>query len=286
LNIGQHHTIMGNGVSAKLIPEYRELGDLEKMNIERKYTELRQRGWNEVDTITQLRKAHDNDPRQWARTPPAAFPDAPAVTNGIQVVPLSGLLGTIEEAIGNGRTPLIVDNSEDDKVNTYFSYRSTVMLDGKKMGLDKVLNNIPISDIMVGARAKLVRAIKFRYPLVIALTKSVTDFKTTFTDEACRKMENHQGMDFKSGKKSYFPLNVFINGGKGMLKESALNALFTEEDKKEALSVSEYRDDEAFVVIITTQFSPADFEDYLFAGPQGLPGPKCWYQFIVVKSEE
>ena len=206
-------------------------------------------------------------------------------TNPVQIIPLSEITTAINDAISNGKTPLIIDNSEDDKVNTFFSYRSAVILDGKKMGLDMALKNTPVSEIMEKSREKLVRAIKYRYPLIIALTKSVTDFATTFTDEACGKTENSQGLDFQGGRRSYFPLSVFINGGKGMLSDSALNRLFTEEDKKEALSISENRDDQAFQVIITSQFSPEDFEDYLFGNSYGLPKPKCWYQFIVIRQD-
>ena len=99
----------------------------------------------------------------------------------------------IKNALDSGKTPLIIDSSEDDKVNTYFMYTSAVLFDGKKAGLDKSLRNVPVTDIMERARNSLVQSIKYGNTFVIALTKSVTDFATTFNDDTS---PHPQGREF------------------------------------------------------------------------------------------
>lgn len=204
----------------------------------------------------------------------------------VKSVPLTDLLTVVEAAVKNGKTPLVVDNSEDCKVDTFFSYRSAVVIDGKKMGLDKSMRSVPVSEIMESTRSKLVGALKLGYPLVIALTKSVTDFATTFSDEACKSKEDGNGLDFKDGSQSYFPQEVFKGAGRGLLSDEWLNKLFRDEDKKDTSGFAMSRSPETFHVIITSNFAPEDFEEYLFENEWGLPKPKGQYEFIVIKPEE
>ena len=82
-------------------------------------------------------------------------------------IPLVKLMEVVNMAIQKGLTPLIVDNSEDNKVDTFFGYQSASILDGKKLGLDKAINKIPIPDIMEEARKKIVAALKFGNVLYI-----------------------------------------------------------------------------------------------------------------------
>jgi hypothetical protein len=49
------------------------------------------------------------------------------------VIELTQLVDAIDAAVERGKTPLLVDNSSDGKVNTFFSYRSAIVIDGKKM---------------------------------------------------------------------------------------------------------------------------------------------------------
>eukprot|EP01041_Mallomonas_annulata_P000892 gene892-1728_t len=177
------------------------------------------------------------------------------------------------------KTPLIVDNSEGDSVNTYYSYRNAILLDGKKMGLDKSLKKIPITEIMEEARKKLVAAIKLGVPLVIAMTASVTDFAQTFTDEAaCNLLENP--LDLENNTKMYFPLDVFKNAGNGLLADEKMDKLFRNNEKDHGVAVS--RNAAGFHIILTSRFDPEDFEEYLFGNDYGLPKPKEQYQIIII----
>ena len=78
-----------------------------------------------------------------AETPPIdAETAAPAATGGkleAKTIPLTDLQKEIDEAVAAGKTPLVIDNSEADKVNTFFMYGSATVVDGKKMGLDKTM---------------------------------------------------------------------------------------------------------------------------------------------------
>lgn len=193
----------------------------------------------------------------------------------IEIV-LTDLLIACNDAIKNGKTPLVVDNSADSKVNTFISYRSAIIIDGKKMGLDKSLRNIPVAEIMEGARVKLVSAIKHGFPLIIALQSSVTDFATTFCDE-----KQSQNLDTQGGMRKFFPLEVFKSAGKCLLSEENMNSLFRDNEKEHGMAIS--RNPDGFFIGITTSFNPNDFEGYLFDNEYGLPKPKDFYQFIIVK---
>ena len=263
---------MGAGASAALPPEYSGLTEEKKKDIHDKYAALITSGKTHEEAV-ELLKVPDSH-------------TTPTAEEKIKVIPLTELTNACEAAIRQGKTPLVVDDSEDSKVDTFFSYQSSIIFDGKKMGLDKSMRKVPVGDIMEENRKKLVGAIQYGYPVVIALTKSVTDFATTFSDEACLKAEDQQGLVFKDGQQSYFPIEIFKNAGKGLLTEESMNRLFREEDKKDTCGLAMCRSPDTFHVIVTTNFSPEDFEEYLFENEWGLPKPIEQYQFIVVKPDE
>lgn len=259
---------MGAGASAgvEIPPEFGTLTDEQKKECETKYEALKAEGKTDADAIEILRLT------VMATTETATAPSESAAVE----VPLTGLLEAIEKALEQGKTPLIVDSSEDDKVNTYFSYRSAVLLDGKKMGLDKTLHRKQVRDILEEARAKLVSALKYGQPLVIAMTTSVTDFATTFNDATARA---EHGLD----DKMYFPIEIFDNAGRSLLQQSFLDGLFREADLESGFAVS--RDPQNFQVLLTTRFQREDFEDYLFGNSWGLPKPQDKYSYIFIKNE-
>jgi hypothetical protein len=193
----------------------------------------------------------------------------------VKTIPLTGVMEAVESAVRSGLTPLIVDRSADAKVDTFFSYRSAIMLDGKKLGLDRSLRGVSVPDIMEGARAKLVSAIKLGFPLVVSMQTSITDFMTTFTDEAMADAE-------RGGHQLFFPAMAFRNAGKGLLQQDIMDRLFKNEEK-ESGGFALCRSEKDFHVILTTQFSPEDFEEYLFGNDYGLVKPPEMYQFIVIE---
>lgn len=211
----------------------------------------------------------------------AAATDPLSVTDGDELekktIDLTALQIEIDAAVANGKTPLIVDNSEEDKVNTFFQYGSGKMIDGKKMGLDKTMKKIPVADIMEDARANLSSCLKLGVPLYIAMTKSMTDFKSTFTDTVAKA--NH-GL----GDGMFLPIEMFDKAGKGLLEEEYLNGIMRESERDQGFAVC--RDPDGFYIVLTTQFSPEDFEEFLFSDEYGLPTPKAKYVALIIATPE
>jgi len=264
--------------AAASVEGFNDLSDERKEAMKVKYDAMISEGKSEEEAIEAL-KAENTTPTA-AETPVAASDtpvEAEVVVSStelmVKTIPLTALQEEIGAAVAAGKTPLIVDNSEEDKVNTFFQYGSAVIVDGKKMGLDKTMQKIPVPDIMEGVRAKLSIALKNGSPLVIAMTKSCTDFVATFTDTVAKA--NH-GL----GDGSFLPIEMFDKAGKGLLESSMLEALIREEERESGVAVSKNAD--GFYIVLTTQFSPEDYEEFLFPGDYGLPTPKDKYQVLII----
>mmetsp|Transcript_22090 Transcript_22090/g.36992 ORF Transcript_22090/g.36992 Transcript_22090/m.36992 type:complete len:161 (-) Transcript_22090:1045-1527(-) len=154
------------------------------------------------------------------------------------------------------------------------------MIDGKKMGLDKSMKKIPVPTIMEDARKKLVSAIKYGYPIVIAMTTSITDFATTFNDTVA---STEYGLDTSNGQ-MFLPSELLQQGGKLLITDRFLNGLFRDEEKEAGVAFC--RNPDTFNVILTSRFAEEDFEEYLFGNEYGLPKPKEAYSFILIEYPE
>ena len=196
----------------------------------------------------------------------------------VKVIKVEELMIEIELAVAEGKTPLVVDSSESDIVNKFFTYQTVALLDGKKMGLDKSMKKIPVPDIMEEARSKLVFAIKTGIPFVIAMTKSVTDFVETFNDTIAK--ENHE----LGGEGAFLPIEMFDKAGKTLLADEKMEALFREKDREDIAGVAVSKNPDGFYVVLTTQFTEEDYEDYLFGNNWGLPKPKDKYKALLVRA--
>lgn len=83
-----------------------------------------------------------------------------------------------------------------------------------------------------------------------------------------------------------FPLEVFKNAGRALVGQIYLDALFRPAEKEQG-KYAMARSPENFSVILTSHFSPEDFEEFLFSDDgYGLPQPKEQYAFIIVKDED
>jgi hypothetical protein len=247
---------MGASVS---VVEYDTLNDEEKHEYMIKYEALIAEGKSEEDAIVAL-----------------TIQRSPQLS--VKEIELTALLDECELAVSEGKTPLVIDNSDDNKVDTFFGYRSFPVIDGKKMGLDKSMRKIPVPEIMEEARKKLVLAIKIGMPCCIAMTKSCTDFAMTFNDTKAREL---YGLP---SDLSFLPIELFDNGGKKLLSNEFLEALIRKGDeRKDTGDLAISRNPSGFHVILTSQFSPEDYEDYFFSNDWGLPKPKDKYQVLIIK---
>ena len=174
--------------------------------------------------------------------------------DNIKVIELTGLLEAIDQAIKDGKTPLVLDRSADHKVDTFFSYRSAIILDAKKLGLDKGMRQIPVESLMKEIRQKLVGALKNGYPLIISMQQSACDFASTFNDEAEAVFKELD--DLKEGNK-YFPKEVFHKGGKDLVKDEFLDKIFRDEDKEGNVAFSRNPDTFQVVVLLEVHGSEA-----------------------------
>jgi hypothetical protein len=258
---------MGSGASVEQLEKLDELDEEQQKEIRSKYADLLSTGKTNEEAIALL------DAAEAASCQPLAF------------IKLVDLLEAVQTAVNSGKTPLVVDHSADSKVDTFYSYHTAIILDGKKMGIEKSIQKIPIAEILENARKKLVAAIKNGCPLVICLQQSVTDFAETFTDEAQQRNSNTM-LDFKDGMWKYFPGDVFVNSGKGLLSPENMDALFREEDKVSTDGVAHCRSPDDFFVVITSRFDPTEVESYLFEQEWGLPKPSSAYQFIAIQYDE
>jgi len=125
---------------------------------------------------------------------------------------------TLERAFRTGRTPLIVDESGDDRVCTFFSYQpDVIILEAKAMVLNslKPKQSTRRKDITVpleNARRALVTAMKFGKLLVIRLGTTAPDFVGLFNDRHLPE-EGREERDTSGAGTAFFPLEVFYNGG-------------------------------------------------------------------------
>jgi len=183
----------------------------------------------------------------------------------------------VDAAVAAGLTPLVVDQKGNH--DTFYSYNS-VMIDSKKMGLDRSLKKVPLKDLMEEARQKLVGALRYGNIVVIAMTKAVTDFNGVFTDDSEEAQKAENEIDFNDGK-MYFPRAALERAGRDLVQDKYLEGLYRDEDRESKMAIC--RDPDAFRVIITSMFEPADFEEFLFGNDWGLPKPLTNYAFIVIK---
>lgn len=259
---------MGAAASVVVPPEFEKLSEHDQAELTKKFQELLASAKSQEEALAELVAEIKKDP----------FGIMPG---GEIKIPLTKMLDAIEWSLKAGLTPFILDDSEDNKVDTFFSYQSASILDGKKMGLDVTIKKVPIEEVMEEARKSIVAALKFGNILCVALTQAATDFATKFNDKA--EPCTSSPLDLTDGK-SYLPLELFVNGGRELIKEEWLNALFRDEDKEQGFAFA--RDPEKFYTVVTSRFSQDDYKEFLFENDWGMPKPMEQYCFIIVRPEE
>jgi len=189
-------------------------------------------------------------------------------------------LAQLPEAIAKvhtaGKTPLIIDPSEDHRVDTFFNYgkMDSVVLNGKKMIVEKTQQKRPVADILEEARQQIVLCMKKGKMLVVSCENGAPDFASTFNDVSA-------GLDKENT--ASFPTIVFEGGGSAIREPPWPQQLFREEDLESGLALPR----DGFCVAVTTRFKPENFEQFLFGNESGsgLPKPPEMYQPILICAE-
>lgn len=133
--------------------------------------------------------------------------------------------GPFEKIFQENFTPLILDESEDSKIITFFSYQHTAIIDGKKLVTDYLLRKQPLIECLNYCRLQLVNAMKHGKLLVIHLGNSAPDFMNIFNDEQLMKSQKVDDPNL-----AYFPKEVFYEGGNQLKSNEWVKRLFREED--------------------------------------------------------
>ena len=90
-----------------------------------------------------------------------------------------GLTVALERARRAGKTPLLVDNSEERVIDTYYSYQRSHILEAKKLLVDE-RQGTARSELLERARAQLVKAMRFGQVLYVRLSNSACDFSNRY----------------------------------------------------------------------------------------------------------
>jgi len=122
--------------------------------------------------------------------------------------------GVIEASFARGKTPLVLDTSDDERFVTYLSYQPEFVLFNAKEMISVDLNQSRIAALELGRR-HLVAAMQTGKTLVVRIGTAVPDFAGALNDD---------GIDFDTtGKRSaYFPLDLFKSGG-SLLRDPTLD---------------------------------------------------------------
>jgi hypothetical protein len=147
---------------------------------------------------------------------------ASASPSSIIRVPLIELENAVEQAFASGKTPLVVDTSDEDRVCTFYSYQFDVsLLEAKQI----VLTGIRASpqEALEPFRRLLVNAMKFGKTLVVRLANSAPSLHSKWNDEALR-------IDNRDPASAFFPADVLYEGGQRLHGTVWPERLFREAD--------------------------------------------------------
>jgi hypothetical protein len=115
----------------------------------------------------------------------------------------------VELAFLTGKTPILIDNSQDEKVITYYSYQTdSILLEAKSMILQQASGSLQ-SAMEIGRKA-LANAMRHGKTLIVRMGQSAPDFRNTLNDRVLQsKMKDLDLTDI-----SFFPEDVFVEAGR------------------------------------------------------------------------
>ena len=183
----------------------------------------------------------------------------------------------------------------------------TIRSSAKKVGLlvNKKVQEMagkeamPIEAVMnEELRPLLARAIMMGNTLLICGQQSATDFAQRFNDAPTDIPEGDPGVDTAGGTKAFFPKEVFVNAGRGLITEEWVQKLYREKELAETSGMAVRKvesgtDADKFRVVCTTWFAPTreegddvdEYEEFLFGNKWGYHKPVSQYQVIVIEHE-
>uniref|UniRef100_A0A6U3T5W4 Uncharacterized protein n=1 Tax=Octactis speculum TaxID=3111310 RepID=A0A6U3T5W4_9STRA len=220
-------------------------------------------------------------PRDATAAPSAAAETSTSANSASEAIEIAvtDLPAFVDAAVAEGLTPLICDPGNNKVVDTFFSYggMGAVVLDAKKMGMDKTMRKTPVPNILEVARTKVVRAMRSGSTLVISMQQAAVDMIGTFNGETTLPIElfNNSGAGFVNAPS--------MSGDGDIVLNERTDMIFRPEDTVETAGIVMCR--QGFQVVVTSHFQSEDLDSYLFSGEYGLP-TRDKFKVIKIRSDD
>lgn len=172
----------------------------------------------------------------------------------IWTLPLQDMLEGVGKARERGKTALILDNTTDQRAETFFAYRSAHIVELKRMIMQKAVEKKSVETIVEDVRDRFLRGMCFKTgkPLILRMATAAFDFQG-FNSEAfpffslldAQEVASVTGIENAGGVRAS-PFYAMCRGDPEAATE--LECLGIHPD---------------FCVIAITQFTPEKVEEYL-----------------------
>ena len=167
-----------------------------------------------------------------------------------------GLLEAISRARNvHGRSPLLIDNTPDRVIDTFYLYRHVQVLEAKAMVMDERMGKKSRAQIMEAARRTLVNAMRYGQTLLIRMSNTAAPFTSRYNDDTTLPLAifDHAVIDALRRRHSG-PLGENLMGS-----DHPLAAALREADTEHGHFTARL----GFEVVVSTQFAVAEYRDFL-----------------------
>lgn len=174
-------------------------------------------------------------------------------SDGVWNIPLTDMVEAINKAYEKGRTPLIIDNTENFRAETFFAYSDAHIVECKKWIVEKAKGK-SVEDLLSDQRDTffLGKCYKYGKTVVFRLANSAADIKSTFNSEVFPSLSL---LDAKKVKSCIGPDNAANWNGSAFQKMC--------KDKNQEEDCEFIGINENFKVIAITQFKEEDYVGFL-----------------------
>eukprot|EP00415_Alexandrium_ostenfeldii_P001964 UN1964 len=166
---------------------------------------------------------------------------------------MKDMLEATEEAHKKGKTALILDNTEGHRAEAYFALRGSHIIECKKLIVDKAKGS-KAEDLLEEERDRFMSLNCFKHgsAVVVRLANTACDLKGTFNSETFPTLAM---LDRTAVGKVLGPDNA------GNMKTSPFLKMARSPDEELELTCDGI--DESFTVVVASQFSEEDYQEFL-----------------------
>ena len=167
-----------------------------------------------------------------------------------------GVIEAIEHARRkHGRTALLVDNSPDRVVDTFFLYRPVQVLEAKAMVVEERTGRRSRAQVLEQARQKLVNAMRYGQALYVRMSTTACAFRTTYNGATSLPLAifDQTAVDTLRTRHSG-PMGENLFGS-----DHPLAGVLREEDTEHGFFTARY----GFEVVVSTHLAKDDFSTIL-----------------------